>query len=103
MTPQTHFVLIFVVCAIGGALGARLAGSAVWKGAVATLAGIAAGELVGKLLPEAGHFATFAANLLILGVVGGALGMQGRQIGSVAFGAILFGFAYFALIESLVY
>lgn len=88
MTAEFGIVLLIVI-AIGGAVGARLAGAPTWKGALvmagSTLAIMALFEIATIKSMTLG----FVAQIVIVGIMGGSLKLSGRQIGSVALGGIL--------------
>lgn len=79
-----------ILAALGGALGARQSGAQGWKGAATILAAIAVTMAALTLLSIDNAFLSILSNIVVAGVVGGALRLTGKQISFVLLGSILF-------------
>lgn len=81
-------VAVCLASIIGAALGSLIVKSKPWIGGIVGLAFAATAIAVGAI-GVSNQLVVFAACIIISGLVGGALGLTGRQLPTVVIGAIL--------------
>lgn len=81
-------VAVGLISIIGSVVGAVIVKSKPWIGGVVGLAFIATSVAL-SLIGVASQIVSFAGCIIVSGLVGGALGLSGRQLPTVVLGAIL--------------
>lgn len=89
MAENELFALVLVAAAIGGAVGARTASHAPWKGALIALGGLLIPVPIVLLLGISNQIIVALLQLVSAGVLSGILGLGGRSASQVIIGAIL--------------
>lgn len=90
MNEQEMLIVCYLLGALGGAIGARQAGAAPWKGAVIVLTSSLISGLIFSFLNVENYLLSIASSIVLAGIVGGMLKLGSRQIGLCLMGAILF-------------
>lgn len=80
---ETGMLWIVVAALVGGLLGARLARVSPWKGTLMIVVGLIAVVLVHVLGKTDSELPIFAIAIIAMGIIGGAMSLSGREMGSV--------------------
>lgn len=99
MDPITATVAGGLLSIIGGAVGATIAKSKPWIGGLVGLVFALTAVLV-SALGVGNQLITFAACIIVSGILGGALGLTGRQLPTIVLGVILGSVIMVAIIDS---
>lgn len=99
MDPISAAVAGGLLSIIGGAVGALIVKSKPWIGGVVGLIFVLTAVLV-SALGVSNQLVAFAACVIVSGLLGGALGLTGRQLPTVVLGAILGSMIMVAIIDT---
>lgn len=99
MAENELFALVIIAASIGGAVGAKTANHAPWKGAVIAIGALLLPVLVVILTGLSNQIAIHAMQLVAAGVLSGAFGLGGRSASQVVIGAVLAVAALYGLLS----
>lgn len=101
MNENEVIYLMMVLALVGGALGAKTANAAPWKGAIVAAVAMAVTGGSAIILSVDNLLLTLLCSLVVSAIIGSILGLTSRQTTQVILGQILVGFIGAAILGGM--